>query len=54
MDADLAYGERLNVTGTPRFYVGRIEGDIITDVITISGARNYTAFANAVEQLEKI
>ena len=54
VDADLAYGERLNVTGTPRFYVGRIEGDIITDVITISGARNYTAFANAVEQLEKI
>ena len=54
VESDLAYGEQLNVTGTPRFFIGKVEGDTITDVITISGARSYAAFANAVEQLEKI
>jgi protein-disulfide isomerase len=51
VDLDIAYGNSLGVTGTPKFFVGRIHGDEITDVIVISGAQSFAAFSGAIERL---
>ncbi len=48
---DLAYGNRLGVTGTPKFYLGKIKGDAITEVVVISGAQRYSAFKGALNNL---
>ena len=51
VDLDVAYGSSLGVTGTPKFFVGKIQGDEITDVIVISGAQSFAAFSGAIERL---
>lgn len=51
VDADLAYGRGIGVTGTPKFFVGRLEGQTLVDVVLIPGAMPYAAFADAVSQL---
>jgi protein-disulfide isomerase len=48
---DIAYGNTIGVRGTPRFYLGRIEGNDIVDVITISGARPFDYFDKALRRL---
>ncbi len=48
---DLAYGNRLGVTGTPKFYVGKINGETITEVAVISGAQPYSVFKGALNNL---
>ena len=53
VDRDIAYGKSLGVTGTPKFFVGRVQGDEITDVIVISGAQSFAAFSGAIERLSK-
>ena len=53
VDQDVAYGNSLGVTGTPKFFVGKVQGDEITDVIVISGAQSFAAFSGAIERLSK-
>ncbi len=53
VEDNMAYGNQLGVSGTPKFYVGRIKGDVMTDVIVISGAQGYGAFSSAIQKLEK-
>ena len=48
---DLAYGNSLGVTGTPKFFVGKIKGETITEVTVISGAQQYSAFKGAIDKL---
>jgi protein-disulfide isomerase len=35
---------KLGVTGTPRFFIGKVEGDRLVNVISMSGARSIDAF----------
>ncbi len=53
VEADMAYGNQLGVSGTPKFYVGRIKGNLMTDITVISGAQSYGAFSSAIQKLEK-
>ncbi|MCP3689952.1 MAG: thioredoxin domain-containing protein [Gammaproteobacteria bacterium] len=54
VEADFNYGGQIGVSGTPKFFVGRVKGDEITDVVVISGAQGFSAFSGAVERLEKL
>lgn len=51
VNRSIAYGNSVGVSGTPKFFIGRIEGDSITDVSSISGAQSYGVFAATVEKL---
>lgn len=48
VESNIEYGSQLGVTGTPRFYVGRVVKDVITDVVVISGAQAFSAFNRVV------
>ena len=54
VEASIDYGNRIGVTGTPKFFVGKVREDVITDVIVISGAQSFGAFSRAIENLEKL
>ncbi|HEX7027675.1 MAG TPA: DsbA family protein [Gammaproteobacteria bacterium] len=51
VDRSVAYGNKIGVSGTPKFFIGRIEGDTITDISTISGAQSYGVFEATVSKL---
>ena len=51
IDADLVYGESLGVSGTPTFFVGRVQDEQIVDVKQIVGAQPYQVFAQALDAL---
>lgn len=51
INESLAYGEEVGVTGTPKFFVGRVKGASIGDVQVISGAQPFGVFSRAVEKL---
>lgn len=53
VDQDLAYGNTLGVTGTPKFFVGKVKGNTITNIQVISGAQSYGAFSGAIDRLSK-
>ena len=54
VESNMAYASQVGVSGTPKFFVGKIKDNIITDVITISGAQPFSAFSGAVARLEKL
>lgn len=49
VEADLAYGTSLNVSGTPAFFIGKLVGDKIVDAKFISGAQPYSVFARTID-----
>jgi len=51
VEANINYGESLGVTGTPKFYIGKVNGDAINQVIVISGAQKFAAFKRAIDIL---
>lgn len=51
VNSDLLYGQKVGVSGTPRFYVGRIEGGRVKAFQEISGAQSYGVFKAAVSRL---
>jgi len=51
VEENIEYGNSLGVTGTPKFYVGKINGDSIEQVIVISGAQSFAAFKRAIDTL---
>jgi protein-disulfide isomerase len=51
VESSIEYANSIGVTGTPKFFVGRIDGEKIVDVKTISGAQGYQAFERAVAEL---
>lgn len=53
VEANIEYGNSLGVTGTPKFYVGKINGITIKQVTVISGAQRYAAFKRAIDALNK-
>ena len=51
VNADFAYGTQSGVRGTPNFYIGKIEGASIVDVVQLSGAQSVEAFDRAIQQV---
>jgi len=51
VEQDVVYGKSIGVSGTPKFFIGRVDGDMITDVTVINGAQSYDSFASAVKAL---
>lgn len=49
IDADVQYANGLGVRGTPKFFIGRIQGNKIVDVIQVTGARAFSTFSSAIE-----
>lgn len=50
VDADVAYGSSLGVSGTPKFFIGRVVDNKLVDVTVINGAQPYAVFAAAIEK----
>lgn len=54
IEADIQYATSVGVSGTPKFFVGRIEGNKIVDAVELSGARSFETFSAAIDsRLEK-
>ncbi|PVZ66762.1 DsbA family protein [Pelagibaculum spongiae] len=51
LEQDFAAASRLGVTGTPRFFIGKIENGAVVDVVSISGARALDSFENILTDL---
>ncbi|OUR88211.1 hypothetical protein A9Q81_24390 [Gammaproteobacteria bacterium 42_54_T18] len=51
VEEDYDHGVAIGVTGTPRFFVGRVSGEDIVDVKTLSGAKSFTSFKRTLEPL---
>jgi protein-disulfide isomerase len=49
VDADVQYATSVGVSGTPKFYIGRIEGNRIVDAVELSGARSFEVFSSAID-----
>ena len=49
VDADIQYANGLGIRGTPKFFIGRIDGNKIVDVIEVTGARPLSTFSSAIE-----
>lgn len=48
---DIQYGRELSVTGTPQFFVGRIKGGKLVDVISVTGSQPYNVFVKHINFL---
>ena len=51
VESNIEYGNQLGVTGTPKFFVGKVNGDSLHQVVVISGAQDFNAFKSAIEKL---
>jgi len=49
VDADVQYAQTVGVSGTPKFFVGRIQGNKIVDAVEFSGARSFEVFQAAID-----
>nr|WP_246395156.1 thioredoxin domain-containing protein [Microbulbifer rhizosphaerae] len=50
VEADFTYGQQIGVSGTPRFYIGRVEGDKLVDVVPLAGAQPFSAFERVIDK----
>ncbi|MEK7717049.1 MAG: hypothetical protein AAB322_04770, partial [Pseudomonadota bacterium] len=50
---DVAEARGLNITGTPSFVLGKIEGNMLTVVRVARGAPSFEDFAQEIEKLRK-
>lgn len=53
VDDDMAYGETIGVTGTPSFFIGKIDGDQIVDARNLKGAQSAQAFTQVIDTMLK-
>ena len=53
INADMLLGQRNGVSGTPKFFIGRIKNNKLIDVIPLSGAQPYVVFERIIKSLEK-
>ena len=50
---DVAEAQGLNITGTPSFVIGKIEGNMLTVVRVARGAPSFETFVQEIEKLRK-
>lgn len=48
---DFEAGRKAGVRGTPTFFIGRMDGDAVTDAVTLSGAQPFSRFEREIERL---
>jgi len=48
---DIDYAGSLGVSGTPSFFIGRVEGDKLVGVVPLVGALPYESFAAVIDRL---
>ncbi len=48
---DVDYAGSLGVSGTPSFFIGRIQGDKLVDVVPLVGALPYESFSAAIDPM---
>ncbi|WP_444919043.1 DsbA family protein [Microbulbifer sp. JMSA003] len=53
VEDDFAYGQRIGVNGTPRFFIGRINDDKLVDIVPLSGAQPLSAFERVINKFLK-
>jgi len=53
VDSNFDYGGQIGVSGTPKFFVGKVKNNVMTDVIVINGAQGFSAFSSAIARLEE-
>jgi len=51
VEADFSYGSEVGVRGTPHFFIGKVSGGKIVDVVQISGARPFSDFSSKLEKM---
>jgi protein-disulfide isomerase len=51
IDKDALDGRNAGITGTPSFFIGRIEKGKVTDAKLITGAKSFTVFARTIDPL---
>ena len=51
--ADIQRGEDNGVTGTPKFFVGRLENNVMKDIAVVSGAVGIERFSATIESKMK-
>ncbi|MGH8566427.1 MAG: DsbA family protein [Gammaproteobacteria bacterium] len=51
VSGDSAYAQSLGVSGTPTFFVGRLEGGRLVQAKRITGAQSFQAFAQVIDSL---
>jgi protein-disulfide isomerase len=51
IDAEIAEGSNLGVSGTPAFFIGKVQDNKLVDAKFISGARPYEIFAKTIDSL---
>ncbi len=49
--ADLADGKRVGVSGTPAFFIGKLENQQLVDAVFINGAQSYGKFSKVIDSL---
>ena len=50
---DRTYGKSIGVSGTPVFFIGRLQNGKLVDPVKISGAQDYAVFSRSLESLLK-
>lgn len=53
VDEDLNYGNSIGVSGTPRFFIGKVSGDELTQITVINGAQSFDAFERVIAKLQQ-
>ena len=45
VDVEQAYGQSIGISGTPSFFIGRLDGETLVDIKRITGAQSFTVFS---------
>jgi len=53
VDVDQVYGQSIGITGTPSFFVGRLEGEDLIDIKRITGAQSFPVFSKTIDSFLK-
>ncbi len=51
VDSELALGERIGVSGTPAFLMGRLKDGRLTDIKALSGAQPFSSFTRIIDSM---
>ena len=51
IDADLQEGQRAGVRGTPAFFIGKLQGNRVTEAVALSGAVPFEQFKTAIDRV---
>ena len=53
VDADMLLGQKMGVSGTPKFFVGKIKNNQLVNVVPLNGAQPYKAFEQVLNSFDK-